>query len=395
MSSGGIFLIRDDGRLVEMREREYDSEDVLQQLLATHPNLLAGDQIDPASPRRWLVIARESAVPSEQGGTGRWAVDNLFLDQDAVPTLVEVKRRSDTRLRREVVGQLLEYAANATAYWPADSLRAQYDTGCQRTGRDPSAGVLELLGPEADVEGFWQRAQLNLRAGRLRLVFVADVIPPELRRIVEFLNEQMDPAEVLAIEVKQYAGSDEGDGAMVRTLVPRVFGQTAEAAQRKSTATREVASDVWTSEKFFSRLVATADPVDVSAIRDLYEWLASQRAVELTWGRGGQYGAFHAGIRSGGKIYKFVYVKTDGLLQLNFADLERLPIDAPRLSSALRERLNTIPGVALPEDARYPQFPFRVVRDEAARRQLTDTLRWLVTEIAASVDGPPSGAGAD
>ena len=28
------------------------------------------------------------------------------------PTLVEVKRSSDTRIRREVVGQMLDYAAN-------------------------------------------------------------------------------------------------------------------------------------------------------------------------------------------------------------------------------------------------------------------------------------------
>ena len=30
-----------------------------------------------------------------------------------MPTLVEVKRSSDTRIRREVVGQMLHYAANA------------------------------------------------------------------------------------------------------------------------------------------------------------------------------------------------------------------------------------------------------------------------------------------
>jgi hypothetical protein len=29
-----------------------------------------------------------------------------------VPTLLEVKRSSDTRIRREVVGQMLDYAAN-------------------------------------------------------------------------------------------------------------------------------------------------------------------------------------------------------------------------------------------------------------------------------------------
>jgi hypothetical protein len=43
------------------------------------------------SPRRWLLISPETAIPGEEGGAGRWAVDHLFLDQDAIPTLVEVK----------------------------------------------------------------------------------------------------------------------------------------------------------------------------------------------------------------------------------------------------------------------------------------------------------------
>jgi hypothetical protein len=40
-----------------------------------------------------------------------------------VPTLVEVKRRADTRIRREVVGQMLDYAANGVVYWPLEQLR--------------------------------------------------------------------------------------------------------------------------------------------------------------------------------------------------------------------------------------------------------------------------------
>jgi len=35
----GMFLIQDDGRLVEMEERPYPSEDLLQELLAKYPNL--------------------------------------------------------------------------------------------------------------------------------------------------------------------------------------------------------------------------------------------------------------------------------------------------------------------------------------------------------------------
>jgi hypothetical protein len=42
--NGGIYLIHDDGWLVEMNEEHYDSEDLLQGLLARYPNLLAGDQ---------------------------------------------------------------------------------------------------------------------------------------------------------------------------------------------------------------------------------------------------------------------------------------------------------------------------------------------------------------
>jgi hypothetical protein len=35
--NGGIFLIQKDGELVEMTEQPYDTEDVLQQLLANYP----------------------------------------------------------------------------------------------------------------------------------------------------------------------------------------------------------------------------------------------------------------------------------------------------------------------------------------------------------------------
>jgi hypothetical protein len=38
------------------------------------------------------------------------------LDQDAIPAIVEVKRSTDTRIRREVVGQMLDYAANSVVY---------------------------------------------------------------------------------------------------------------------------------------------------------------------------------------------------------------------------------------------------------------------------------------
>ncbi|MBD1927546.1 hypothetical protein H6F74_15020 [Trichocoleus sp. FACHB-90] len=191
--SGAIYLIQDNGQLVEMNEKAYDSEALLQELLAKYPNLLAGDQIDTAAPRQWLLVKREVGVPSQEGGIDRWSVDHLFLDQDGIPTLVEVKRSTDTRLRREVVGQMLDYAANGVVYWPVEKIIAQFEATCQLQGGDSEQILAEFLGADADQKQFWQQVKTNLLAGKIRLVFVADKIPTELQRVVEFLNKQALP----------------------------------------------------------------------------------------------------------------------------------------------------------------------------------------------------------
>ncbi len=79
-SVAGIFLLQDDGGLTKLTEQAYRAEAVLQRLLATHPDLLAGDQIDSASPRRWLLIGQEAGIPAEESGADWWSLDHLFLD---------------------------------------------------------------------------------------------------------------------------------------------------------------------------------------------------------------------------------------------------------------------------------------------------------------------------
>ena len=134
----------------------------------------------------------------------RWSLDHLFLDQDGVPTLVEVKRSSDTRIRREVVGQMLDYAANGVANWAIDRIQTEWISSFQGV---PIGNTLEeFLDKEHTPEEFWELVKTNLQAGKVRMVFVADEIPPELVRIIQFLSRQLDPASVFALEVRQFAG---------------------------------------------------------------------------------------------------------------------------------------------------------------------------------------------
>lgn len=374
--NGGIYLIQDDGQLVEMKEQAYPSEELLQGLLAKYPSLLAGFQIHSATPRRWLLISREASLPSEEGGSGRWSVDHLFLDQDAIPTLVEVKRSTDTRIRREVVGQMLDYAANAVVYWPVEAIRTQFEVNCEVQGLEPEQVLGEFLGADADEEQFWQKAKTNLQAGRIRIVFVADEIPAELRRIVEFLNAQMDPAEVLALEIKQYIG--EG----LKTLVPRVIGQTAEAQQKKSSARREVRQ--WDESSFFPEL-ERRDADEAEVARKILKW-ANTKRLPIAWGKGKQAGSFYPSLEER-PAYSLIGVWTSGYVSIHFGYMQNFqPFSDETKRLELLRRLNEMSGVAIPADAitRFPSITLSTLKDEVILQQFLETLDWVVQEIKAS-----------
>ncbi|MBO0885162.1 MAG: hypothetical protein J2P17_33500, partial [Mycobacterium sp.] len=140
-------------------------------------------------------------------------------------TLVEVKRAADTRARREVVAQMLDYAANGSRHWPAQLLRRLFEQTCVAGGKVPAEELAGPLGVQ-DPDAFWTGVGENLLAGRLRMLFVADQISVELRAIVEFLNRQMTPCEVLAVELRRHTSADG-----VEVLVPAVYGDVVVTAK--------------------------------------------------------------------------------------------------------------------------------------------------------------------
>ncbi len=206
-----IYIRNDSGGLEPLVEERFETEELLQELIGQHPELLAGEQMRPADPLRWILIKREMPVEG-------WAVDHLLVDQHSRPTLVEVKRGSNREIRRNVVGQMLDYAATAASVWSERDIRQVFE----ESSDDPDGEIGALIGVdnEPNVDTFWEQVATNLDANRLRLLFVADEIPAELERVVKFLNEQTrDNLEVLAVEVKQYPGS------FGHALVSRVIGQ--------------------------------------------------------------------------------------------------------------------------------------------------------------------------
>jgi hypothetical protein len=289
-----------------LEETSYEAEDILQKFLEDHPDLLPGDQIDPENPRRWLLVSREMSVPASSTESGRWSLDHLFLDQDGIPTFVECKRSSDTRTRREVVAQMLEYAANGLEYWNMEMLRRAAAETADSKEKSLEEEIATLTDREGEgTEWFWELVKDNLEKHRVRLIFVADSTPKELRRLVEFLNEEMDRVEVLAVEVKQY---QKGDGTGQRLLAPRVVGLTESARIRKD-ATR-TAKRPTTREEFINKCTPPEGKEFYQRILDL----AGKRNHIIYWGTVG----FSIRANLPEKPASFVYGYPNGLFQFYF-----------------------------------------------------------------------------
>lgn len=271
MTSAGIFLQTASG-LVVLDQTPYDTEAVLQEALAMHPEVIAGPTT-AGTGGRLLLVNREIGVPSAETTARAFSLDHLFVDSDCVPVFVEVKRASDTRIRREVVGQMLDYAANGVRYWPIEDLQRSLRTRAEREKRtveDLIGGLTEGL----EVDEFWQRVEENLRQGRVRLLFVADELPQELARIIEFLNEQMTPAEVLGVELRQFAK----DGHIA--YVPRVVGQTEQARTTKARTGQQ-----WTEEQFLAAAAARCSAAEVAMMQRLLQHVR-EHGSRFSWGRG-------------------------------------------------------------------------------------------------------------
>lgn len=372
--TGRIFLLDNDSRLMPMDEAPYDSEKLLQELLAKYPDLLAGEQINSDQPRRWVLVTREMGVPGEEDGGGRWSLDHLFLDQDAIPTLIEVKRSSDSRIRREVIGQMLDYAANAVVYWPVEEIKAKFEARCQTEKRDAVEALLAFLESEQALGEFWQRVKTNLQAGRIRMVFVADTISPELRRIVEFLNEQMDPAEVLAVEVKQFVGNG------MKTLVPPVFGQTESAVGKKGGGS---ARQPIGEAEFLSLFDTGRSSAEQNVARQLIAW-AGHTGLSPEFTRGQKVVSFIPVFPVAERLYYPISLQTRGVLVFQMRWLRPYPpFDDEHLRDDLFHRLQQLPDLIATDAARdgFPKVPVASLTQPATMSKCLEILDWLIDEI--------------
>lgn len=371
-----IFLITQDKTLQELEATAYMSEALLQRLLSDYPDLLAGYQMNEANPRRWLLVAREMGIADDVAASERWSLDHLFLDQDGTPTLVEVKRATDTRIRREVAGQMLDYAANAILHWSPEIVRQRFEERCSKNNIDPTeavAALLEIQPSDSDtIEAYWGTVFNKLKSGQVRLVFVADQIPKELRRIIEFLNEHMQDVEVLGVEMPQYVG------AGLTTIVPKVIGKTTIAEQAK----RKAGGREWDDVTYFEEMAVRHPPEYVRIARRILEW-AVERNLRIWWGKGKQDPSFIPVLDYDGKSQQLFGVYLSAVVEVQFQYYKQLPFSKLENRRELANRLNMISGIRIPEEklTKRPSISFAHLSSQDSLATLLSTYDWFLTQL--------------
>jgi hypothetical protein len=214
----------------------------------------------------------------------------------------------------------------------------------------------------------------NLQAGRIRLIFVADKIPSSLRRIVEFLNGQMDPAEVLALEIRQHVGQG------LKALAPMLIGQTAVAQRAKSTGAG--GGRKWDEQSFFADL-QQKHPSAVPVAREILDW-AKRKGTRIFWGEGARDGSFIPVFVHKGIDHQLFAVYTYGRFETFFQHYRnKPPFDSEPLRVEKMERLNAVPGVSLAPDGivRRPSFPLESLAKPGRTKALLDVYDWVLERI--------------
>lgn len=348
---GVIYSEDAEGRLVAMRPAAPPSEDDLQDLIARFPEIVSHES-NPL-----LLVMREQGVPDGHEAADRWSLDHLFVSRDAIPVLIEVKRASDTRIRREVIGQIMDYAANGVVFWPEGRLENSFIDTCRARGTDPALTLQEFL-EDRDPSVFWSQVQSNMTAGNIMLVIAADVIPPELARIVEFLNDQMR-AEVRAVELRYFVGQDGR-----RSLAPRIIGETEKTRATKSSG-RAARLNAMSVEDWFSQVLSGADAATMSGARkhvELMERLGGQVSVSPNGSAPCVRAIFSA---DDGTEVRPVELWPSGGIVLNLRNIMRRPAfrnEGARL--ALMDRFVAAVGsLSTRNPSGYPNFPASALAD--------------------------------
>lgn len=193
----------------------------IQELIRANPEILPVDEVESVfSPP--ISVGRE--VPTKVG-----FIDNLYLSPQGYLTIVETKLWRNPEARREVVGQIIDYAKEISK-WSFKELEEQVGSYNQKY-RNTNLGVVKTLeqdqAEDFDEPTLIETISRNIRQGRFLLLIVGDGIRESVEDMVEFLAQTPQLQFTLALIELQIYELDQNQNKSF-LIIPQIVTRTRE-----------------------------------------------------------------------------------------------------------------------------------------------------------------------
>ena len=339
----------------------YIDESHLQKLLDESPEVVSLEEIRPGAGQLVAAI-REFSLPVGY-------IDLLAFTAQGDIAIIECKQAKNTQAKREVIGQILDYAAHL---W-----EMSYESLDDKVRAIKSMSLADFVhsktGEDWDEEQFRANVRAGLADGNFILVIVVDEINDELSRIVRYVNATGSTSfSFAALEMRRFTTEQ------AEMLVPHVFGPV-HAAPKQSSAGK----NKWSEETFFPELRRLhGDQAEANA-HVILEW-CKQKEFNIWWGEGSRSGSFVPTYNANGRAYQLFAVWTYGRVEIYFQWYQyRPPFDLKDKRKEMLQRLNEIVKTKLSSEAinLRPGIPLLELSQPGMLEKFFAVYEWFIEEV--------------
>ncbi len=189
----------------------------IQKLIHEQPSILPINEIEKIfSPL--ISIGREISTPAGY-------IDNLFISPEGYITIVETKLWRNPEARREVIGQIIDYATELSK-WSFSDLEATI-----KLANHSADSLLTIVQKaeeldETKQQDFIDTVNRNLKLGRFLLLIVGDGIRDNVESMVDYINKSPQLHFTLAlIELQVFRFNHDNNSFVV---IPQLVTRTKE-----------------------------------------------------------------------------------------------------------------------------------------------------------------------
>jgi hypothetical protein len=325
---------------ISLASEGYSGEAHLQEILFRDPDIVPVEDISSDTE-----LSPIKLMLKEVGLPGSGATDLVGIDKNGNIYIIETKLARNPEVRRQVIGQILEYAAflhEKGLDWLDDVVKKQKKVSI-------SEYFDKLNDPDWDKESFEQNLRDNLNSGTFKLFIAVDEMNPDLQRIINYMENVLS-MEIYALELRYFKDKDG-----MEILVPNVHGGKKKPPKPLPT---------WDWDRFVEDAKKKVDAATLATLQKLYEF--SLQLGKVDFGKGRTYGTFRVWLPyKNDEINLYVITSTGKGNWFGFKSMVGKQVDKGLISEYIKQ-LKSL-GFKLDEKKHieaYPTFETAILNQE-------------------------------